>query len=145
MERQSALKFAASREKSRDSIERLSFVALYVFALLLYLRPQEMFPSVFGTFLFVKLVSIFCLTTFIVGRLWLGRNVTICPISLNDALPLLRFSRASFDEKSAQIYTLFDKNDWLIKAPEIYLFNNTQINTSKHLTSIQKVTVKSGS
>src|SRR5262249_47696891 len=145
MERQSALKFAASREKSRDSIERLSFVALYVFALLLYLRPQEMFPSVFGTFPLVKLVAIFCLATFIVGRLRLGRHVTIWPIELKMLAVLIALSLAFIPVAASPDDTITVLGEPFVKVLAIFVLMINLIDTRERLTSILRVIVIVGS
>src|SRR6266436_1390819 len=41
-----------------------------------------------------------------------------------------RFGGATGDDKSAQIYALFDKNDWRIQHAEFYRFDDEEVNTS---------------
>ncbi|CAJ1943717.1 unnamed protein product [Cylindrotheca closterium] len=40
-----------------------------------------------------------------------------------------RFGGATCDEKSAQIYARFDKNDWRIQPAEFYRFHDAEVNT----------------
>src|SRR5207247_1425227 len=40
-----------------------------------------------------------------------------------------RFSGATCDDKSAQIYARFDKNDWRIQPAEFYRFHDAEVNT----------------
>src|SRR5690606_24796318 len=40
-----------------------------------------------------------------------------------------RFGDASCDDKSAQIYARFDKNDWRIQPAEFYRFHDSEVNT----------------
>src|SRR5437870_4637602 len=40
-----------------------------------------------------------------------------------------RFSGATYDDKSAQIYARFDKNDWRIQPAEFYRFHDAEVNT----------------
>src|SRR5215208_4381189 len=40
-----------------------------------------------------------------------------------------RFGGANCDDKSAQIYERFDKNDWRIQPAEIYRFHDAEVNT----------------
>src|SRR6267142_241453 len=40
-----------------------------------------------------------------------------------------RFGGATFDDKSAQIYARFDKNDWRIQPAEFYRFHDAEVNT----------------
>src|SRR5260370_34960998 len=79
----------------------------------------------------------------------------IYPLSLHDALPICdavqpdieaerkkrdeieagksycsrRFGGATCDDKSAQIYARFDKNDWRIQPAEFYRFHDAEVNT----------------
>src|SRR5699024_11248660 len=40
-----------------------------------------------------------------------------------------RFGGATCDDKSAQIYVRFDKNDWRIQPAEFYRFHDAEVNT----------------
>src|SRR5437762_6395179 len=40
-----------------------------------------------------------------------------------------RFGGATCDDKSAQIYARFDKNDWRIQLAEFYRFHDAEVNT----------------
>src|SRR2546430_1946596 len=40
-----------------------------------------------------------------------------------------RFGGANCDDKSAQIYARFDKNDWRIQPAEFYRFHDAEVNT----------------
>src|SRR4051812_32912451 len=40
-----------------------------------------------------------------------------------------RFGGATCDDKSAQIYARFDKNDWRIQPEEFYRFHDAEVNT----------------
>src|SRR5262249_11721856 len=40
-----------------------------------------------------------------------------------------RFGGATCDDKSAQIYARFDKNDWRIQPAEFYRFPDAEVNT----------------
>src|SRR5690606_14563590 len=40
-----------------------------------------------------------------------------------------RFGGARCDDKSAQIYARFDKNDWRIQPAEFYRFHDAEVNT----------------
>src|SRR5437588_11422207 len=73
----------------------------------------------------------------------------IYTLSLHDALPIYieaerkkrdeieagksycsrRFGGATCDDKSAQIYARFDKNDWRIQPAEFYRFHDAEVNT----------------
>src|SRR5437867_2665357 len=40
-----------------------------------------------------------------------------------------RFDGSTYDDKSAQIYARFDKNDWRIQPAEFYRFHDAEVNT----------------
>src|SRR2546423_12489022 len=40
-----------------------------------------------------------------------------------------RFGGAACDDKSAQIYARFGKNDWRVRAAEFYRFHDAEVNT----------------
>src|SRR6266851_4871208 len=40
-----------------------------------------------------------------------------------------RFGGATCDDKSAQIYARFEKNDWRIQPAEVYGFHDAEVNT----------------
>src|SRR5580692_10562253 len=47
-----------------------------------------------------------------------------------------RFGGATCDDKSAQIYARFDKNDWRIQPAEFYRFHDAEVNTFRHQLTI---------
>lgn len=61
----------------------LAFAGLFLFTLLLYVRPNELFPEVFGTFAFTKIVAILTLVVYIGGKLSAGERLTIWPIEMS--------------------------------------------------------------
>src|SRR5438094_8545807 len=96
------------------------------------------------------------LISFFFSFLFFFFNVTatteIYTLSLHDALPIFqpdieaerkkrdeieagksycsrRFGGATCDDKSAQIYARFDKNDWRIQPAEFYRFHDAEVNT----------------
>src|SRR5256885_2732697 len=60
----------------------------------------------------------------IVCRLLLGKK-----IEAGKSYCSRRFGGATCDDKSAQIYARFDKNDWRIQPAEFYRFHDAEVNT----------------
>src|SRR5262245_583637 len=60
----------------------LAFAGLFLFTLLLYLRPQEMFPELFGSTPIIKIVAIVTLFTYFIAKLAAGEKLTIFPLEL---------------------------------------------------------------
>src|SRR5207248_3008060 len=53
-----------------------------------------------------------------------------------------RFGGATCDDKSAQIYARFDKNDWRIQPAEFYRFHDAEVNTWIFLMSRKIILIK---
>src|SRR5438067_11310867 len=49
-----------------------------------------------------------------------------------------RFGGATCDDKSAQIYARFDKNDWRIQPAEFYRFHDAEVNTFGYFRSEER-------
>lgn|SRR2546425_858582 len=50
-----------------------------------------------------------------------------------------RFGGATCDDKSAQIYARFDKNDWRIQPAEFYRFHDAEVNTFGYFLMSRKI------
>lgn len=64
----------------------VAFAAVWLFTLLLYVRPNEILPGVFGEFPLVKIVAIFAMLAYSLGRLMRGEALTIWTIELRMVL-----------------------------------------------------------
>jgi O-antigen ligase len=80
---QSALRIGntASEEAARGS-RRVAFAGLFLFTLLLYMRPNEMFPEVFGDFPLAKIVALVTLLGYFGSRLLAGERLSVFPLEL---------------------------------------------------------------
>src|SRR5215510_5981062 len=59
---------------------RLAFGGLFLFTLLLYARPNEAFPNVFGDFPLTRIVAIATLAAYVFSKLARREKLTIWPI-----------------------------------------------------------------
>ena len=60
----------------------LAFAGLWLFTLLLYARPNDLLPGIFGEFLLVKQVTILTALIYLVSTLNAGKSITIWPLEL---------------------------------------------------------------
>ena len=67
--------------KSRGS-HRIAFAGLFLFTLLLYVRPNEMFPEVLGTFPLSRIVAVVAVLAYLASQLVSGERLTILPTEL---------------------------------------------------------------
>ena len=70
-----------ARVPSRSQ-QALAFGGLFIFTFLLYGRPQELLPDIFGTFPIVKVVAIVSLVAYVISKLGRGEPLTVWPIEL---------------------------------------------------------------
>src|SRR5436189_73339 len=52
-----------------------------------------------------------------------------------------RFGGATCDDKSAQIYARFDKNDWRIQPAEFYRFHDAEVNFFRYSSTTEIYTL----
>jgi O-antigen ligase len=65
---------------ARRNRHRLAFAGVVAFSLLLYLRPQDLFPGLIGEFPLAKIVGAVTLVVYIFSRLHWGEKLTILPL-----------------------------------------------------------------
>ena len=61
---------------------RIAFAGLFLFTLLLYLRPNELFPDALGTFPITKIVAAIAVFAYLASKLGSGDALTIKPFEL---------------------------------------------------------------
>jgi len=72
---------AAPINKSRGA-HRIAFAGLFLFTLLLYVRPNEMFPEVLGTFPLSRIIAVVAVLAYLASQLGSGEPLTILPTEL---------------------------------------------------------------
>src|SRR4030095_333101 len=71
-----------NRATANRASHSVAFAGLFVFTLLLYARPQEIFPQVFGDLPWVKAIAIGTLIAYSVGKLRAGERFTVWPLEM---------------------------------------------------------------
>src|SRR5262245_54661015 len=71
-----------SRNVAKGVGDSLAFAGLYVFTFLLYSRPNELLPGIFGAFPVIKIVALVTALTYGVSRLNADRPITIWPLEV---------------------------------------------------------------
>jgi O-antigen ligase len=122
----------------------LAFAGLFLFTLLLYMRPNEMFPEVFGSFPIIKIVALLALATYTFSRLGRGQSLTIWPLELKMLgviilLGLIFIPIAKAPQDSIDVLT-----DELLKVACIFVLMINLITTRARLNSFFKLVVVCG-
>lgn len=134
---------AAERREERRDPYRLAFGLLYLFTLLLYVRPNDLFPAM-GTFPLAKIVAVLAPVAFVFAQHSLGKpiiNWTI-EVRMAGALLLLAFLFTPVAASPGDSVTAL--NDVFIKTVVIFILMTGLINTRERLRAIINLTVICG-
>jgi O-antigen ligase len=134
---------AASRAPSANT--RLAFAGLYLFNLLLYARPQEMFPELFGSFPLVKIVAAGTLLAYLAARLSAGERLTVWTLELAMVLVIAFLGIAFTPIAVAPQDSLNLLLDTFLKIVVIFALMINLLNTQSRLRSMMKLSVICGS
>jgi putative inorganic carbon (HCO3(-)) transporter len=134
----------ASGGRTVPGTHGLAFAGLFAFTLLLYARPNELFPDAFGTFPIVRIVAITTLLSYVGSKLLHGEPLTIWPIELKmilaiTALGILFVPIAIAPNESTDLLM-----DMFLKVVAIFILMINLINTRERLMSILKLVVICG-
>ncbi len=134
---------SAARRTARGA-HGLAFAGLFAFTLLLYARPNELFPEAFGTFPIIKIVAIATLLSYVGSKLLHGEPLTLWPIELKmilaiTALGILFVPVAASPNESTDLLT-----DMFLKVVAIFILMINLINTRERLRSMLKLVVICG-
>jgi putative inorganic carbon (HCO3(-)) transporter len=119
----------------------VAFAALWLFTLLLYVRPNEVLPSVFGDFPLIKIVAVVALLTYFLGKHARGEALAIWPTELRMVLLIwglgaLLMPLAASPGDSWKMLT-----DIYLKVVCIFFLLINLLNTRERLRSIMKLVV----
>jgi len=122
----------------------LAFAGLFLFTLLLYMRPNEMFPEVFGAFPLIKIVGVLALATYTFSRLGRGQSLTTWPLELKMLgaiilLGVIFMPIAKTPQDSIDVLT-----DELLKVACIFVLMINLLTTRARLHSFFKLVVICG-
>lgn len=128
---------------SRGS-HRVAFACLFLFTLLLYIRPNEMFPEVFGTFPIAKIVAVIAVLAYLGAKLGSGEPLTIVPVELK-CLVALALLGVMFTPFAAAPQDSIDVLlDLFIKVMIIFVLMVNVITTRERLRSMMTLVVVCG-
>jgi O-antigen ligase len=135
---------ASSPARSAPGSHGFAFAGLFIFTFLLYARPNEMFPEVFGTFPLVKIVAIGTLLAYIASKLTKGERITIWPVELKmvAAIALLGIVLTPLAEASQDSIDVL--LDTFLKVVTIFILMINLIDTRDRLRLLWKLVVICG-
>lgn len=134
----------AEQGRPQPAPHALAFAGLFLFTILLYIRPQEVYPETFGDFPLVKIVAIAALLAYFVSAITKGGRLSVWPIELNMVLVIAALGlafipiAASSQDSQDMLFDVF------LKVVIIFAVMINVLNTRERLHSILKVVVFCG-
>lgn len=118
-----------------------AYAGLCLFVMLLYLRPNELFPGVFGEFPIAKIVAIVTLLAYTLSKLSSGEKITEWPLELKMVITIFVLGILFIPAASSSKDSVDFLKDTYSKVVMIFIIFINLINTRERLMSIMKVTV----
>jgi putative inorganic carbon (HCO3(-)) transporter len=134
---------AIESDSNRDS-HRLAFAGLFVFTLVLYLRPNDLFPGVLGAFPVAKLVGLFTLLGYVGSKLSRGERLTIWPLEMKMLAVLVTLAVIHVPFAYSRANSLFLLTDTFLKVAIVFALMINLLDSRKRLYSILKLVVICG-
>lgn len=122
-----------------------AFAGLFVFTLLLYMRPQEMFPGIFGEFPLIRIIAVATLIAYFLGKILRNEHLTILPLELKMLGTIFLLGVAFTPLASAPQDSIDVLLDLFIKVAVIFVLLINVITTREQLRSIMSLVVICGS
>src|SRR4051812_40027861 len=72
----------AGEKATKAGSSRVAFGGLFLFTMMLYIRPNDLVPGAFEIFQIVKLVAIFTILAYLGSQLSRGKGLTIWPLEM---------------------------------------------------------------
>jgi O-antigen ligase len=130
---------------ARGASFNVAFAGLFLFTLLLYARPQEMFPEIFGSFPLVKLVALGTLLAYCATKLTAGERFTIWPLELTMLAVIVLLGVALTPIAAAPQDSLNVLLDTYLKVVLIFVLMINLLDSEARLKSLLKLSVICGS
>ncbi len=121
------------------------FIGLWLFTLLLYARPNDLFPQLVGNFPLVKLVAIGAILTYFGARLARGEPLTIWPFELKMLFLILGLAVFLLPVAASPGDSWQMLADPFFKVVSIFILLINIVDTSERLRSLMKLVVICGS
>ena len=132
------------RSTNARSSQRIAFAGLFIFTLLLYIRPNEMFPEVLGTFPISKIVALIAVFAYVASKLGSGEGLTIKPLELK-LLAVIALLGVAFAPLAAAPMDSVDMLlDMFIKVMVIFVLMINVITTPRRLRLMVSLVVVCG-
>ncbi len=119
----------------------LAFAGLFVFTLLLYARPNDLFPDLFGDFSTVKFVAIPTILVYVISKLVAGERLTEWPIEVKMVGVILLLCIAFIPVAASPGDSIDRLSDPFLKVVAMFVLMANLINTKRRLRLLMTMMV----
>ncbi len=118
-----------------------AYAGLYLFIMLLYLRPNELFPGVFGEFPIAKIVAIVTLLAYTLSKLSSGEKITEWPLELKMVIIIFLLGIIFIPAASSSKDSIDFLKDTYSKVVMIFIIFINLVNSRERLIKLMKLTI----
>jgi len=140
-----AADFASSDQPQKRGSQGLAFAGLFLFTLLLYIRPNDFFPGLFNVFPIVKIVAITTIIIYIGGRISRGQQLTHWPVELKTLVAIVALGIVFLPIAQSKSDNIDMLTDTFLKVVIIFVLMINLIDTKERLYSLLSLVVICGS
>lgn len=129
---------------AKSGSSRVAFVGLFIFTMMLYVRPNDLVPGAFETFQIVKIVAIFTIIAYVGSQMSRGAGLTLWPIEMK-MLAVILLLAIAFTPVAVEPQTSIDTlTDSFFKVVTIFVLMMNLIDTRARLRSFMKLLIFCG-
>ena len=117
----------------------LAFAGVYLFTLLLYVRPNELFPGLFEAIPIVKIVALMTAAVYVASMINQGRPLTILPVELGMVIAIATLAIGIMPVAAAPQDTIDTLSDPFLKVLLVFGIMINILNTPERLRALMKL------
>jgi putative inorganic carbon (HCO3(-)) transporter len=135
---------SSDESEDKHASHSLAFAGLFLFTLLLYARPQELFPQIFGDLPLVKIIAIGTLLAYTGGKLRAGERFSIWPLEMKMLALILLLGLAFLPVAVWPAHSIDLLTDSFFKVITIFVLMVNLIDTRQRLHAVMRLVVMCG-
>jgi O-antigen ligase len=133
-----------SENAAKSGSSRIAFGGLFLFTMMLYIRPNDLVPGAFEIFQIVKIVAIFTIIAYIGSQMSRGRKLMIWPLEMK-MLAVILLLAVAFTPLAVSPQTSIETlSDSFFKVVTIFVLMLNLIDTRARLRSFMKLLIFCG-
>ena len=134
----------ADEKAAKSGSSGVAFGGLFLFTMMLYIRPNDLVPGAFETFQIVKIVAIFTILAYIGSQMSRGKPITVWPLEMKMLVVILLLAIAFTPLAVSPKTSIETLSDSFFKVVTIFVLMLNLIDTRARLRSFMKLLIFCG-